>query len=181
MTLIVESPASFTVSRTAGAVRLPVHQALLTGHRPSTRRHLSLQHYDQSGNQTPLPTWAGDAEQQLQLLVELPRGWDGRRAEPVTELAVKTVVLVLAEVMAGGTPSPQYFPLPDGGLQVEWHAGGHDIEVEVEGDGSLHVLSAEPEGTAVDAELAAASPDSPVLTDLRTALERLTDRVAAAR
>lgn len=181
MTLIDESPASFTLSRTAGAVLPPAHHALLTGHRPPARRRLSLQHYDRSGNQTPLPLWAVDAEQQLQLLVALRRGWDGRRAEPVTELAVQTVVLVLAEVMAGSTPSPQYFPLPDGGLQVEWHAGGHDIEVEVDGDGSLHVLSTEPEGTTVDAELAAASPDSPELIDLRTALERLTGRGAAAR
>lgn len=184
MTLLAGASATFGFLATQP--RLPLgeaNQALLTGRRPADRRALALRHYDDAGNPSPPPSWAAHAHQELQRLVDLPAGWDGHRAKPVTEAAVQAVVRVLAEVMTERTPFPQYFPLPDGGLQVEWHADGHDIEIEADARGAVYVLATQPESemARVDAQLDSTAADTAVLPALRSALRDLPIRTLAGR
>jgi len=47
---------------------------------------------------------------------------------------------VLVMVVSHGSPAPSVVPLSTGGLQLEWHTQGVDLEVAVEHDGTLEVL-----------------------------------------
>lgn len=151
--------------------------ALLTGRR-STARELRLQHFDEAGAELPLPLWAKHAQVELQALVDLPERWDGRRARPVAPRAVEAVVQLLAGVMTDELVRPQYFPLADGGVQVEWHAGGHHMEIEVDPTGGAHLLITEPDSVDVEVDMPAGALVG-LIEQLQPSLQRLTDRVTA--
>lgn len=67
-------------------------------------------------------TPAGDAS--VTTLADLRDNWDSYGGHPITEEAL-WVARVLAVV-----------PKSDGGIQVEWHAYGWDVEIEVLPDGT---------------------------------------------
>lgn len=75
--------------------------------------------------------WFRTAVTRLEYLAKLDPDWDSYGAKPIqTDKAISTVAF-LADV-AATTPniaSPSIVPLPDGGVQVEWHCGGIDLEV----------------------------------------------------
>ena len=79
-------------------------------------------------------------EAQLNRLLELPKGWDGRHAKPTTEEALRTTVHLLFAISNEHSISPQFFPLSDGGIQFEWHVAGAAIEIEVEGSGEAYAV-----------------------------------------
>lgn len=56
-------------------------------------------------------------------LASLSEGWDGYDAYPISDAAL-AVVRALHVV-----------PTCNGGIQIEWHANGWDVEVEVSKDG----------------------------------------------
>lgn len=93
----------------------------------------------------------------LKPLLALGPGWDGYRARPVTAEAADGVHAVIIALMRREFAPPQYFPLPDGGIQAEWHAGD-EITIEVDGTGSAYVLAVKATGEMVaDAEFDPAS------------------------
>ncbi len=85
--------------------------------------------------------WILDAVNSLRGLGE---GWDGRHALPVTEAAAMAALAIAVRLVDGHHLLPQIFPLPDGGLQLEWHVFNADVEIEVDGSGA-------PFGVATDA------------------------------
>ncbi len=111
-----------------------------------------------------LPWWFDDyLDRELNRLFALPAGWDDPSAEEVTLEAVRGAVSVLAAVAGEATPPPQLFPLRDGGIQVEWHVGGNDIEIEVNGAGEAYVFAARSGGqTIADGEIGANTEASPL-------------------
>lgn len=122
------------------------------------------------------PPWVDIAEVQLKELLALRRGWDGRWAAPVTVEAVETVIGVLEALMTETSLPPQFFPLADGGIQLEWHAGGDDIEVEVDGAGEAHVLAIDStEQTVADGILTPDHRDR--IDDVARFLGQISDRV----
>ena len=74
----------------------------------------------------------------------LAEGWDGRHAQPVTGAAVVAALTIASRLVDGHSLEPQIYTLPDGGLQLEWHVLGTDVEIEVDGSGA-------PFGAATDA------------------------------
>jgi catechol 2,3-dioxygenase-like lactoylglutathione lyase family enzyme len=111
-----------------------------------------------------LPWWFDDyLNRELSRLFALPAGWDGPSAEEVTVEAITEAVSVLAAVAGEAAPAPQFFPLRDGGIQVEWHIGGNDIEIEVNGAGQAYVFAARSDGqTVADGEVEANRDASPL-------------------
>lgn len=88
--------------------------------------------------------WSGSVPQWVEVLVErmnavavLEKGWDGDRARPVTAHAAESALQVLQETMAPQTVAPAVVPVADGGLQLEWHLRGVDLEIYVEADGGV--------------------------------------------
>lgn len=74
-------------------------------------------------------------------LVALPRGWDSRNASPVSDTALRRTIEFLLEHVADGIDCPVVVPTVHGGLQLEWHNNGVDVEVEVAPDGHVSCLA----------------------------------------
>ena len=68
-------------------------------------------------------------DEKLLRLVELPPNWDGYHAKPITIEAVET-----ARRMLSGAP---IVPLPGGGIQIEWHLDGHEVEITIAPNGKI--------------------------------------------
>ncbi len=119
-------------------------------------------------------------EAELNQLLELRAGWDGRRARPVTLAAVKSTVRVIDSLMNDGSAPPQLFPLPDGGVQIEWHVGGNSIEVEIDGGGEAHVLAQGSAGDIVAEGMIAPGEGGAQLLAARGFLQALSARLAHA-
>lgn len=95
--------------------------------------------------------------QRLRELSALEAGWDGEDARTVDPSALVTAGQVIAQAIIAGLPEPELFPVPDGGVQVEWHAGPVELEVEIEPDqrGIVFVCDDEQAGQQIDGELPA--------------------------
>ena len=121
-----------------------------------------------------LPWWFDDhLNQALNRLFALPPSWDGSGSAEVTLEAIQGAALVLAQIVDENSPAPQFFPLRDGGIQVEWHIGGNGIEVEVDGSGEAYVFAGKASGeVVVDGEVAA-DEQSSLLRTLTTFLNEL--------
>jgi hypothetical protein len=128
-----------------------------------------------------LPWWFDEyLNQELNRLFALPAGWDGFSSDLVTIEAIQKAVTVLVMIADETTPAPQFFPLRDGGIQVEWHVGGNDIEVEVNGVGEAYVFAARSDGEVIaDGEVGAEEQEQ-LLGATRTFLNELSKRLTLA-
>jgi hypothetical protein len=88
-------------------------------------------------------SWANIVSDKLEELSKLKRGWDGENAAAPTTHALLIALLVLAQTMAADTIAPAIFPTPSGGLQLEWHQSGVDIEIYIGSDGDVAAWGAE--------------------------------------
>jgi hypothetical protein len=129
----------------------PVARSLYEARKPAARRVLRVVFGpDIPAERQAMVNLAVDQVNELRLLTD---GWNGHHAREITEAAAEGAVLAASVVAVGHGARPQVFPLPGGGLQVEWHYAGRDLEIEVESDGSLHVLAVDTEERVViDAE-----------------------------
>ncbi|MCP3959200.1 MAG: hypothetical protein GY719_15225 [bacterium] len=78
-----------------------------------------------------LPDWLEGVLQQLQGLLDLKDDWDAEGAPRVSIDSVCAVVDVLCEIAPALTPAPSLVPTAEGCVQIEWHRGGIDLEIEV--------------------------------------------------
>ena len=79
--------------------------------------------------------WLSKLVGRLNELGSLEDGWDGNGAKRVSPKAAMDLVQSLGRFMSVNTPSPAILPTPQGGIQLEWHTGGWDIEIEFVGGG----------------------------------------------
>lgn len=78
-----------------------------------------------------VPVWLRKAVRNVQEIVRLEDNWDTYGARPIeAEVAIAGLNLLL-NVMVSDIPEPSIVPVPDGGIQFEWHQNGKHFEVEV--------------------------------------------------
>ena len=77
------------------------------------------------------PRWKSRVDQRLAELSKLRRGWDGYAADRISSTVLNFARSVLESVMTVQTPAPSIVPTHGGGLQLEWHIGGIDIELMI--------------------------------------------------
>jgi hypothetical protein len=65
-------------------------------------------------------------------LLTLPAGWNSYSAEPVAQHTAIRAIRLLAELLGPDTPQGAVVPTVRGGIQLEWHTKGVNIEVYVE-------------------------------------------------
>ena len=58
---------------------------------------------------------------------------------------VANMLTILIEVLDSQTPPPSVVPTWEGGLQVEWHRNGVDLEIEVSPSGNIEYFFASPD------------------------------------
>jgi hypothetical protein len=80
------------------------------------------------------PRWLQDTVGRMNELLRLRPGWDTYVARPVARRNVQGALHFLLRVMAADTPSPTIVPVSDGGVQLEWHREGLDVEVLFSGE-----------------------------------------------
>ena len=83
------------------------------------------------GIRDPLPSWLPDVVNSLNSLLVLEDNWDSYGAQKIDAKATIAAIQVLLSVMEEETPQPSIVPTPLGGVQLEWHRFGIDLEVEI--------------------------------------------------
>lgn len=86
-----------------------------------------------------VPAWLEPTAAVLEELLWLDSNWDSYGALPVDVDQAFTVLELLGRVMNNDTPHPQLVPTNRGGVQVEWHRSGIDVEIETLMPGRLSV------------------------------------------
>lgn len=117
------------------------------------------------------PPWFDDVVERLGQYLSYGENWNGYGENAITGQAVARTVRLLMEVAMDG-PEPAVVPMSDGGIQIEWHYGGTEIEIEVPSDdreSSAYVTL--PDGTVL--ERPRKSPGDPIWSELRTRIAAL--------
>ncbi|QLC25667.1 hypothetical protein HFP57_12000 [Parasphingopyxis algicola] len=76
-------------------------------------------------------SWRYAVEVRLAQLSAYPTGWDGYNSAPPQHSIIAFARSILDSVMSAETPPPSIVPMSGGGLQLEWHIGGFDIELAI--------------------------------------------------
>ena len=101
------------------------------------------------------PPWLGEATEAIRDLAALPPNWDSYGATPVApEVAARAAELLIGLVQPE-TPRPAVVPTVRGGVQIEWHVQGVDLEIDVLSSEQLRRFLGGPDfrrklGTGVD-------------------------------
>lgn len=66
-------------------------------------------------------------------LLALRDNWDSYHAPALGHDLGMFAIQLLEEVMVPGIKAPQIVPTSEGKLQIEWHTGGCDLEIEING------------------------------------------------
>jgi hypothetical protein len=63
-------------------------------------------------------------------LLVLPFDWDRQGAPPIEPLTIQSALDALSLFMAQTSSLPAWTPTRDGGVQLDWHENGVDLEIE---------------------------------------------------
>jgi len=77
-----------------------------------------------------VPTWMVPTLQSMGELLSLPENWDSYGALRVSPDRVNAAMTFMLETTLADTPVPSVVPTSSGGVQIEWHTKGIDLEVE---------------------------------------------------
>jgi len=88
--------------------------------------------------------WQPAAERRLNQVIRLQAGWDGHQGVPVNvTIANYAYRLLGALLVRPGVPLPSITPMSYGGLLLEWHRKGWDVEIEIDAPASHHIYTHE--------------------------------------
>jgi hypothetical protein len=105
----------------------------------------------------PAAEWVAAALERIEELTALARGWDGYDAKPIdATVAVQAVRFVLDHAYPS-VPQPAIVPSADGGIQIEWHRGGIDLEVSISDHESTVYVEDHETGTSEERPAAEAT------------------------
>ena len=82
----------------------------------------------------PIETLADRSRAAIDELTKLDPGWDGYDGSPVLPRVARHALRLLEVIGAHTQIVPDVVPLSNGGLQLEWYVGIHEIEVEIAPD-----------------------------------------------
>jgi hypothetical protein len=81
-----------------------------------------------------LPDWCADALAAIIQQQSLPENWDSYGGMPLSNNHARTAWRFLEEAMSDGLPLPDFIPMADGGLQLEWDSGDSQLSFTTEDD-----------------------------------------------
>jgi hypothetical protein len=77
------------------------------------------------------PRWLAPTVSALTSVLGLPDGWNSYGAPRIQARAAQTAFDLLRSSAQEDSPAPIVVPTAEGGVQLEWHAWGLDVEVDV--------------------------------------------------
>jgi hypothetical protein len=90
-----------------------------------TRRGMTL-----SVPRFPVPRWFIPSLKACGPLLLLPLDWDRAGAPRIHVLAIQSAMDALWSFLEDRSSLPQWTPTPSGGVQLDWHEKGIDLEIE---------------------------------------------------
>jgi hypothetical protein len=72
-----------------------------------------------------------EIRRRLEKLTQYPFGWNSYSAPPLRQDTADFALHVLKTIMKRETPFPQIVPSSTGGVQLEWHERGVDLELHI--------------------------------------------------
>ena len=96
-----------------------------------------------------------EMDARLTELADLTDSWDGYEAKPIDRRALAVAVAMIKSAVGTGMSNPEIFPVPNGGVQLEWSVGSMELELEIEPGGAAVVFVGDDEesGRRFDGEL----------------------------
>lgn len=85
-------------------------------------------------NGQPLPGWFDPLMQGFVDLLTLPANWDSYGAGVIDTKLVDEAIDITNALLGPNAPPPRVIPLSSGGLQLEWHRHGIDLEIVFDRD-----------------------------------------------
>jgi hypothetical protein len=86
------------------------------------------------------PPQLHDVLSKISELGGLEEDWDSYGARPVQRERAVTAVRFLLSLVDRDTPMPTIVPTNRGGIQLEWHRTGADLEIQIEAPGRMEVF-----------------------------------------
>ena len=86
------------------------------------------------------PAWFGPTRRSLQEALQLPENWNSYGARPVDPDLATSALKLLVTVAPADAPPPIVVPTTRGGILLEWHMWGIDLEIETLTAASFHVF-----------------------------------------
>ncbi|HEX3130798.1 MAG TPA: hypothetical protein VH394_25915 [Thermoanaerobaculia bacterium] len=80
-----------------------------------------------------------EAERVIAGLLKMPAGWDSYGAKPIDRQRAAAARYVVWMSIASGAPPPAIVPTSDGGIQLEWHRCGVDLEIRAVAETLLEI------------------------------------------
>jgi hypothetical protein len=84
---------------------------------------------ESGGREIPLGPWMEKVTARFVELLGLRPDWDSHGGRPIDPANVGEAGRFLAAVMDPFTPAPNIVPTSGGGIQLEWHRAGLDVEL----------------------------------------------------
>lgn len=106
-----------------------------------------------------IPAWLPQVVDRINTLARMDVRPGVDAPAPPTEAAATAALDAILHVMWFETPTPAVVPMYDGGLQLEWHAPGVDIELTVAPTGDRQVWIEAASGLEIDGPFRAAAED----------------------
>ena len=125
----VDAPPTLVLSNTY-ELRVP-ERANQSASTPWAKRPIRIQ------VESPAAPWLREAIAEIQELTSLRADWDTYAASPIQATSATEAVLFLVDNAHADIAMPAVVPLRNGGVQLEWHRGGLDLEVSFSNEGSL--------------------------------------------
>jgi hypothetical protein len=99
------------------------------------------------------PPWIRSVVDRIDyLLSTLVEGWDGEGGLPIDFDTAMECLSFLLQKALHETPAPQIIPTALGGLQLEWHMGGTDLEISFEPNARPVFFYVPPEGNEIEGD-----------------------------
>ena len=76
------------------------------------------------------PSWVWPTIEGLGGLLSLPANWDTYGASRTDPRYIHAALRLISDTLRDNTPAPSVVPTGRGGVQLEWHTRGIDLEVE---------------------------------------------------
>jgi hypothetical protein len=99
----------------------------------TSRRLSNFPRFAQAFDAEPERKWQMEVQDRLLSYAKLPHGWDTYGAKPIGWDTGLFALSILNDFMRPRTPIPQVVPSPAGGVQLEWHMKGIDLELHITG------------------------------------------------
>jgi len=125
-------------------------------------------HFRYLDNGEPRPTWFMPVLQGFANLATLTDSWDGSGASKINGATINRALRAIEQLLPQDAPAPSIVPIPDSGLQIEWHRSHRDLEIEFSPTGAIEFYYFD-ENTEEEHE----GPVGPNFANVRKYLDRI--------